>query len=227
MAPKLSFSVGIMITKILSDLESEIASLRWKRKILKTLFNEGKISPTTFNIIDGGILEIEVAADHFREIVSNNVRFWEKITAEEMKVLESLLVEFRFLNLVGEIDDEKWRDMDIILDLGINSLKEYFNKSTKKCAGLENTMLVKRRSDQRLSRGNRAIRKHNERASNSLKGAKPLDGSHCMNPWKPDCRRTDIKLSIYYNGRFLPICRKCWSEISEKNIEWTVQESAY
>ena len=43
---------------------------------------------------------------------------------------------------------------------------------------------------------------------------------HCMNPWKPDCRNTDIELSIYYKGRSIPICRKCWEEISDKNIEW-------
>jgi len=43
---------------------------------------------------------------------------------------------------------------------------------------------------------------------------------HCMNPWKPDCRNTDIELSIYYKGRSIPICHKCWEEISDKNIEW-------
>jgi hypothetical protein len=217
-----------MLTKILSDLESEIASLRWKRKVLKTLFDEGKISPETFNIIDRSILEIETAADHLREIVSNNIRFWEKTTTEEMKVLEGLLVEFRFLNLVGEMDDKKWRDINIILNLGINSLKEHFNKSAKNSAGLENALLsIRRQGSQRLSRGNRAIKERDERTFNSLEDNKQLDESHCMNPWKPNCRRTDIKLSIYYNGRFLPICRKCWSEISEKNIEWTIQESTY
>jgi hypothetical protein len=44
---------------------------------------------------------------------------------------------------------------------------------------------------------------------------------HCMNPWKPECRSTDIELSIYYKGRSTPICRKCWEDISDKNIEWS------
>jgi hypothetical protein len=44
---------------------------------------------------------------------------------------------------------------------------------------------------------------------------------HCMNPWKRECKNTDIKLSIYYHGRMTPICRSCWEDISEKNIEWT------
>jgi len=45
--------------------------------------------------------------------------------------------------------------------------------------------------------------------------------SHCMNPWKPECRSTDIELSIYYKGRPTPICHKCWEDISSKNIEWS------
>jgi|GEM_PF-828234 len=217
-----------MLTKILSDLETEITSLKQRRSILKTLFDEGKISTAAFNIINRRILEIETASHHLKEAITNNIRFWEKTTAEGIKFLESLLVEFRFLNLIGGIDDEKWRDIDVILNLGINSLKEHLDKSVKKCTGLENTLLlVKRQNSQRLSRGIKAIREHDELASTSLEETKPLNESHCMNPWKPNCRRTDIKLSIYYNGRFLPICRRCWSEISEKNIEWTVQESTY
>ncbi|MBS7614895.1 hypothetical protein KEJ18_04100 [Candidatus Bathyarchaeota archaeon] len=44
---------------------------------------------------------------------------------------------------------------------------------------------------------------------------------HCMNPWKPECRNTDIELSIYYKGRPTPICHKCWEDISNKNFEWS------
>jgi len=43
----------------------------------------------------------------------------------------------------------------------------------------------------------------------------------CMNPWKPECRNTDIELSIYYDGRMIPICRRCWENISKENVEWS------
>lgn len=43
---------------------------------------------------------------------------------------------------------------------------------------------------------------------------------HCRNPWNGECKNTDIELSIYYKGEYLPICRECWQEISEKNLEW-------
>ncbi len=64
-----------------------------------------------------------------------------------------------------------------------------------------------------------------KRRKPSAKEASEVDSSagssvRCMNPWKPDCQSTDIGLSIYYKGRSIPICRKCWEEISDKNIEW-------
>jgi hypothetical protein len=31
---------------------------------------------------------------------------------------------------------------------------------------------------------------------------------------------SDIAVYIYYRGRKLPICRECWIEIAQKNIEW-------
>jgi predicted RNase H-like nuclease (RuvC/YqgF family) len=66
----------------------------------------------------------------------------------------------------------------------------------------------------------------NRRRTSSTKESPELEaliGStvHCMNPWNPECRNTDIELSIYYKGRSTPICRKCWEEISDKNVEWS------
>ena len=48
-----------------------------------------------------------------------------------------------------------------------------------------------------------------------------ISKAHCMNPWKPECRDTDIELSIYYNDCVTPICRKCWEDISKRNVEWS------
>jgi len=45
--------------------------------------------------------------------------------------------------------------------------------------------------------------------------------TRCRNPWKTRCSSTNIELSIYYDGEFLPICRRCWQEISERNLEWS------
>jgi len=41
-----------------------------------------------------------------------------------------------------------------------------------------------------------------------------------MNPWNGRCRRTDIEVYIWFRGRKLPICRRCWAELAEKPFEW-------
>jgi hypothetical protein len=66
----------------------------------------------------------------------------------------------------------------------------------------------------------------NKRKRIMAKEPPELESSHvsslrCMNPWKPECRSTDIELSIFYKGRTTPICRKCWEEIANKNVEWS------
>jgi hypothetical protein len=43
---------------------------------------------------------------------------------------------------------------------------------------------------------------------------------NCKNPWNGKCRNTDIEVYIYYRNKRLPICRKCWRTIAEKDIEW-------
>ncbi len=48
-----------------------------------------------------------------------------------------------------------------------------------------------------------------------------LSEIHCMNPWNLKCRSTDIELTIYYKDQPTPICRGCWKEISQKDIEWS------
>ena len=42
----------------------------------------------------------------------------------------------------------------------------------------------------------------------------------CKNPWKERCVNNDIEVYIYYKNQRIPICRKCWSNISETDIEW-------
>jgi hypothetical protein len=43
---------------------------------------------------------------------------------------------------------------------------------------------------------------------------------HCKNPWKTSCKSGNIQLYIEFKGEKLPICKKCWSRIAEKDINW-------
>jgi len=42
----------------------------------------------------------------------------------------------------------------------------------------------------------------------------------CKNPWNGKCNNTNIEVYIQYKDQVLPICRHCWTEIAEKDIEW-------
>jgi hypothetical protein len=42
----------------------------------------------------------------------------------------------------------------------------------------------------------------------------------CKNPWNGKCKNADIEVYIFYKNKRLPICRKCWSMIAEKDIDW-------
>jgi hypothetical protein len=42
---------------------------------------------------------------------------------------------------------------------------------------------------------------------------------NCKNPWKDECKSENIKLYIQVKGENLPICGKCWIDISDQS-EW-------
>ncbi len=42
----------------------------------------------------------------------------------------------------------------------------------------------------------------------------------CQNPWNKKCDKNDIEVYILLKGEKVPICRRCWKEIAEKDLEW-------
>jgi len=42
----------------------------------------------------------------------------------------------------------------------------------------------------------------------------------CKNPWHRECKNNDIEVYISFKGERLPICRKCWGRIADKELEW-------
>ncbi len=219
------------LVRTIKDLDSEITLLGKKREALKTLFNERKISRSTFETLEKKLSNIETMIIRLKETIEEEKRFWKSVSVEKTRILESLLVNFRFLNLIDEIDYDKWLNISKTITFGMNilntkSLAESKKKTYKTDVSkslMTKRMDPKRRLNKSLSqrKTNRSNRRTNK-VSFRTKEATTFS-PHCMNPWKPECTRTDIKLSIYYNGRFLPICEECWREISKKNIEWSTQ----
>jgi hypothetical protein len=42
----------------------------------------------------------------------------------------------------------------------------------------------------------------------------------CKNPWHDCCRSSDIEVYIQFKGEKLPICKRCWGRIAERDLEW-------
>ncbi len=42
----------------------------------------------------------------------------------------------------------------------------------------------------------------------------------CRSPLNPDCGNWDIALYIFFEGKRLPVCRKCWRQMAETDLEW-------
>ena len=225
----------MILIKNVESLNFESALLEKKKNVLRELFNKGKISQVTFDFIDKRISKIESLIAALKDVLQENAEFWGSIVSEEIRILESILVDFKFLNLIGEIDVDEWINTSEIISLGIESLsKKSFSEPTKNVSKAENKEgsvaidfeNASLSSSERVDVSNRKkkVKTNNTRNSRRkltrIEAVKSSD-SHCMNPWTPECRGTNIKLSIYYNGQFLPICEECWKEISKKNIEWS------
>jgi len=42
----------------------------------------------------------------------------------------------------------------------------------------------------------------------------------CHNPLKSDCQSSDIVVYIQVGSERFPICRQCWSDLAESDVEW-------
>jgi hypothetical protein len=43
---------------------------------------------------------------------------------------------------------------------------------------------------------------------------------HCKNPWHRECKDGNIEVYILFRGERLPICRRCWTRLADKDVEW-------
>jgi len=213
----------LVLPKTVEHLDIELASLKKRKDVLAALFNDGKISSDTVILLSKRLDETETVINRLKQSLADERDFWKQITLEGIKILESFLVEFKLLNLLGEMDEGKWQDLSETVYSGLNALKsEGVAKSSEK----NTNQILNQKSliyPSKTSANAAKNRGRSKSSSNNSSQPSKMDSSvlHCMNPWKPNCERTDIELSIYYNGRFIPICRECWKEISEKDMEWS------
>jgi len=175
---------------------------------------------------------MEKKLDHFtsvvldlKEVLEREEFLWQSGLSEQKRVLECLLIELELKRLLGEIREEEWTRKSLIIDLGLSSLKD--NKALTIKAKPEPAPPIQTTLKEHAEEEVKTITQRREKPVRRIAKQAPRVKSYpgprvrCMNPWKPGCKDTDIELSIYYHGQMTPICRRCWEDLSKKNIEWS------
>ena len=208
-------------TKVIDDL---LDSLRKERESLEHILLSGKISHGTYNLLNEKIEKAMSAASDLKKAIEDEREFWKKTLHDGTRLFETILVEFRHRLLLGEMKEDEYKRSAEILSDGISSIKEQIEWNGEERD--EPVIMTSQEIRERYANKLADVRVSGEATNEASKTASMTGDSgegeiHCMNPWKPECRNTDIEVSIYYNGRMIPICRKCWSEIANKDIEWS------
>ena len=209
------------ITKVIDDL---LDSLRKERESLEHILLSGKISHGTFNLLNEKIEKAMSAASDLRKALEDEEEFWKRTLHDGARLFETILIEFRHRLLLGDMNEDEYKRSAEILSDGISSIKKQieWNGEEREETIIMTSQQIRERYANKLADVKGGDETSNEAVKTTSTTGESREGEiHCMNPWKPECRNTDIEVSIYYNGRMIPICRKCWSEIANKDIEWS------
>jgi hypothetical protein len=248
---------GMSFSRIAMDLDSHLRTGEKKREALQNLLASGRISRTTYDLMDKQVSRVTTIVLGLKEALTAEETFWKTSLSEEAKILELLLIQLEHMRLLGIIEEEECQLKSKIISSGLESLRSdsklsqmpkqepalpvqttlephAFEKNIAELAQEQKTISLpipnrqagdaeparrKRQgsSDEpMLNKRKRLLAKEPPELEST-----PVSGLRCMNPWKPECKSTNIELSIYYKGRTTPICRKCWEEIANKNVEWS------
>lgn len=219
-------------SKARNSLKSILESLEKERESLRHILLSGKISHETFDLLEGRIKRTISLASELEDALREEEAFWRKSLLNGVRILESILVELEHKRLLREIEEENyWHSREIIID-GISRIRDQMRRDEERVRNVtavhqESTNNPSNREAENELRpssrrsGNRMRKNRKSRETVGENDGHGISGVYCMNPWNPECRNTDIEVSIYYNGRMVPICRQCWEEIANRDVEWS------
>jgi len=172
------------------------------------------------------VLELVFADLKFRYLSGGcNAEEWERMQVILTSGIDSIKdVEGSGIDAASRPSPPKLLESTLLKEAGhVEGSSNLVEKRAVKNGSADNlgemSSMVKRKSNS----GSKSGRTNRGRPVKSRKKAKreSMLDARCRNPWNGDCRNTNIELSIYYDGEFLPICRNCWQEISNRNLEWS------
>jgi len=216
-------------SRVISDLEDILKSLEKENESLKHILLSGKISHGTFDLLKKRIDKTASIAFELERALKEEESFWKETLMKGVKIFETLLVELEHKSLLGEIGEEEYLHNSGVISAGLNSIRSQMRQNKKIIGSSQPSERknnhTKTGSELKQSYAHQSgkITRKNRKAAktNPQDERQGFSEIHCMNPWNPECRSTDIEVSIYYEGRMVPICRRCWEEIANKDVEWS------
>jgi len=199
------------ISETVNTLENLLKSLERERDSLKHTLFSGRISHEVFDILSKRIERMETLASELGKSLKDEEAFQREILLKGIRIFETLLVDFKHRLLMGDMEEEKFQQYSDIISEGLDSIKSQVE-------GKKEVIMTLPQMKNSPHKESEHFENKNCNKSDEDKEASKI---HCMNPWKPECRNTNIEVSIYYKGKMIPICRDCWREIANRDIEWS------
>jgi hypothetical protein len=239
---------GMSFSRTIMDLDSHLQTGEKKREALRNLLASGRISTNTFDLMDKQVSREALAAEEmsWKISLSEESKILESlliqlehmrllgIIKEEECQLKSKIISSGLESLRNDSKLSQMPKQEPALPVQTTLEPPAFEKKTAELVQEQKTVSLpvpnRQANDAEPTRRKRQgssdepslnKRKRVLAKEPSQLESTPISGLRCMNPWKPECKSTDIELSIYYKGRTTPICRKCWEEIANKNVEWS------
>jgi len=216
-------------SKAISSLKEILKSLKRERESLKHVLISGKISHGTFDLLEKRMDRTASIALQLEKILREEESFWKETLMKGIKIFETLLVELEHKHLLGEIGEGEYLHSREVISVGLNSIRNQMIKNEKVIAPSQ-TLKRDYKYEKTETKPERSYTRRSENPTRKTRRdgmvifedwRRDVSEVHCMNPWNPECRNTDIEVSIYYDGRMVPICRRCWEEIANKDVEWS------
>ena len=199
------------ISETVNTLENLLKSLERERDSLKHTLFSGRISHEVFDILSKRIERMETLASELGKSLKDEEAFQREILLKGIRIFETLLVDFKHRLLMGDMEEEKFQQYSDIISEGLDSIKSQVEGEKEVIMTLPQMKNSPHKESEHFENKN----------CNKSDEDKEASKIHCMNPWKPECRNTNIEVSIYYKGKMIPICRDCWREIANRDIEWS------
>jgi len=216
-------------SKAISNLKDILNSLERERESLKHVLLSGKISRETFDSLDKRISKTASLTLQLEKALREEESFWKEALLKGIRIFETLLVELEHKRILDEVEEEEYLHNSEILSIGLSSIRTQMeqNEATRVPPQPSKPSLIHEKNETkpeqiRMRRFENPSGKTGRVKEIAFEGeGQDISEIHCMNPWNPECRNTDIEVSIYYDGRMVPICRRCWEEIANKDVEWS------